>query len=106
MPDEAREHGWGWRLELLRQALDQLTALREEWHDTRDHTLPPDAGPGTPAYDKALDTYQSECWSYLVDWSAYGPALPQINEATARPPLPSTTTARPPRKPTKHSPNR
>jgi hypothetical protein len=83
-----------------RTAFIALTCLDQEWQRTRAE-LPPDAGPGTAAYDDALDAYQSECWSYLADWRGYGHVLRQLDEATARvAPAPTMPTARPHREPT------
>ncbi|MEU4147407.1 MULTISPECIES: hypothetical protein [Streptomyces] len=46
--------------------------------------LPEGAGPGSEAYDDALDEHHAECWSYLDDWACHGRAILDIHTATRR----------------------
>ncbi|MCX2969471.1 MULTISPECIES: hypothetical protein [Streptomyces] len=86
-----------WQLGVLKDALDRLDVLHEEWRQTRD-SLAIDARPGTPAYDDALAEYHAESWSYLDDWASHGQAVLDINTAARRAPSclaprPTATTA-------------
>ncbi|MFE0211529.1 hypothetical protein ACFWY7_12710 [Streptomyces sp. NPDC059001] len=81
-----------WQLGVLRDALDRLDALHEEWLHTRD-SLPVAARPGTPDYDDALAEYHAESWSYLDDWASHGQTVLDINTAARHAP---STLAPPP----------
>ncbi|MFE9686755.1 hypothetical protein [Streptomyces sp. NPDC006285] len=96
MPKALVQMRWSYQLDLLRDALDRLDALQEDWLSTRD-SLPAHAKPGTPVHDTALAEYRAECWSYLDDWASHGHILREINTtASATPsPLPPPPTALP-----------
>ncbi|MFD3415310.1 hypothetical protein [Streptomyces cyaneofuscatus] len=79
---------WVYQLGVLRNALDQLDELHEQWLTTRD-ALPANAEAGTADFDDALAEHHAESWSYLDDWATHGKAVREINAwaRTARSPL-------------------
>ncbi|MEU4486686.1 hypothetical protein AB0H94_17670 [Streptomyces purpurascens] len=90
LPENTVQSRWVYQLGVLRDALDRLDELHEQWLATRD-TLPAGAKPGTPVFDDALAEHHAESWSYLEDWATHGKALREINSAArkARSPLAS-----------------
>ncbi|GAA1160125.1 hypothetical protein GCM10009654_15420 [Streptomyces hebeiensis] len=97
LPAHRVQNRWQYQLAVLRSALDRLDALHDQWLETRDQP-PPDAGPGTPAFDDALAEHHADVWSYLDDWATHGHALRDINSAArhtparlAPPPAPTAT---------------
>ncbi|QOV47759.1 hypothetical protein IPT68_24835 [Streptomyces chromofuscus] len=98
LPARAVQNRWVWQLGTLRDALDRLVALHDQWLQTRD-SLPADARPGTPAFDDALAEYHAEAWSYLDDWATHGHAVHDIHTAARHAPStlapPPTATAAP-----------
>ncbi|KUL53228.1 hypothetical protein ADL30_20710 [Streptomyces sp. NRRL S-1521] len=89
LPKNTVQGRWVYQLGVLRDALDQLNELHEEWLATRD-ALPATAQPGTPAYDDPLAEYHAEAWSYLNTWATHGKALREINTAASKTPSPLT----------------
>ncbi|WP_432012621.1 hypothetical protein [Streptomyces cucumeris] len=85
LPEDAVQSRWGYQLGVLRDALDRLEALHEQWLLTRD-ALPATAKPGTPDFDDALAEHHAESWSYLDDWATHGKALREINSAARKAP--------------------
>ncbi|MFE9407444.1 hypothetical protein ACFYN0_01370 [Streptomyces sp. NPDC006704] len=84
---------WPWQLGVLDHALTQLGALQQQWLEARD-ALPPNAGPGSFAYDDALAERNEEAWCYLDDWSTHGKALLEIQAAAQdHPPRPPALAA-------------
>ncbi|MFD4022243.1 hypothetical protein ACFWRV_01810 [Streptomyces sp. NPDC058576] len=69
---------WVYQLGVLRNALDQLDELHEQWLTTRD-ALPANAKAGTAGFDDALAEHHAESWSYLDDWATHGKAVREIN---------------------------
>lgn len=100
-PGSVQAH-WGYRLGVLRTALDRLDALYEEWLGTRD-CLPADATPGTPAFDDVLAEHHAECWSHLDDWATHAHVIGDINTAAQHAPSPL---APPPAAMTRRAPGR
>ncbi|GGW04463.1 MULTISPECIES: hypothetical protein [Streptomyces] len=98
MPKNTVQGRWIYQLSVLRDALDRLDELHDEWQATRD-TLPITAQPGTPDYDDALAEHHAESWSYLYDWSTHGKAIREINTAarSIRSPLAPTPSPAPAR---------
>ncbi|MFT9784653.1 hypothetical protein ACMZ5E_00225 [Streptomyces rhizosphaericola] len=94
LPESSVQGRWVYQLGVLRDALDRLDELHEQWLETRD-ALPATAKPGTPAYDDALAEHHAESWSYLDDWATHGKALREINSAARKAPSPLTPTPRP-----------
>ncbi|MFK4688303.1 hypothetical protein [Streptomyces pristinaespiralis] len=88
LPAHTVQSHWGWQLGVLRDALDRLDALHEEWVQTRDG-LPAAARPGTPALDDALAEHHAECWSYLDTWATQGSVVRDINSAARQASTPS-----------------
>ncbi|MEF9902117.1 hypothetical protein [Streptomyces sp. P9-A2] len=82
LPAHTVQPRWAWQLGTLRDALDRLDTLHQEWQQTC-ADLPLTARPGTPAYDDALVDHYAEAWSYLDDWATHGHAVIDIN-TTAR----------------------
>ncbi|MDX3855626.1 hypothetical protein [Streptomyces sp. AK02-01A] len=82
---------WVYQLGVLRDALDRLDELHEQWLATRD-ALTTTAKPGTADFDDALAEHHAESWSYLDDRATHGKALREINTAArkARSPLAPT----------------
>ncbi|WP_408992102.1 hypothetical protein [Streptomyces sp. 1268] len=80
MPKNTVQGRWIYQLGVLRNALDRLDELHDEWQATRD-ALPITAQPGTPDHDDALAEHHAESWSYLDDWSNHGKAIREINTA-------------------------
>ncbi|WP_236726425.1 hypothetical protein [Streptomyces sp. NBRC 110465] len=80
LPKNTVQGRWIYQLGVLRDALDRLDELHDEWQATRD-ALPIAAQPGTPVYDDALAEHHAESWSYLDDWSTHGKAIREINTA-------------------------
>ncbi|XVV38378.1 hypothetical protein ACQPXT_34535 [Streptomyces sp. CA-100214] len=68
---------------ILEQALNRLDALDAQWRQTVAQ-LPEGTGPGSEAYDDALDEHHAECWSHLDDWACHGRAILDIHTATRR----------------------
>ncbi|MCP9213060.1 hypothetical protein [Streptomyces cucumeris] len=91
LPENTVQSRWVYQLGVLRNALDRLDELHEQWLLTRD-ALPATAKPGTPDFDGALAEHHAESWSYLDDWATHGKALREINTAArkARSPLAPT----------------
>ncbi|MFJ6529982.1 hypothetical protein ACIQMZ_32555 [Streptomyces longwoodensis] len=85
---------WVYQLGVLRDALDRLDELHEQWLVTRD-ALPATAKPGTPDFDDALAEHHAESWSYLDDWATHGKALREINTAARKAPSPLAPTPAP-----------
>ncbi|WP_244190420.1 hypothetical protein [Streptomyces caeruleatus] len=79
---------WVYQLGVLRDALDRLDELHQQWLAARD-ALPATATPGTAGFDDALAEHHAESWGYLDDWATHGKALREINSAArkARSPL-------------------
>ncbi|MGW7423634.1 hypothetical protein ACWGJB_26960 [Streptomyces sp. NPDC054813] len=98
LPARTVQNRWIWQLGTLRDALDRLDALHEQWLQTRD-SLPADARPGTPTFDDALAEYHAEAWSCLDDWATHGHAVHDIHTAARHAPStlapPPTATAAP-----------
>lgn len=97
LPSRSVQNSWAWQLGTLRDALDRLDTLHEQWLRTR-ADLPLDARPGTPAFDDALAEHDAEAWSYLDDWATHGHVLPDIHKAarhapSALAPAPTATAA-------------
>lgn len=88
LPAHAVRSHWGWQLGVLRDALDRLDALHDEWVQTRE-SLPAAARSGTPAFDDALAEHHAECWSYLDTWATHGDIVLDINSAARHAPTPS-----------------
>ncbi|MFF3976522.1 hypothetical protein [Streptomyces sp. NPDC001828] len=88
LPENTVQSRWVYQLGVLRDALDRLDELHEQWLKTRD-SLPAAAAPGTPEFDDALAEHHAESWSYLDDWATHGKTLEEINTAArkARSPL-------------------
>ncbi|MFD5656181.1 hypothetical protein [Streptomyces hirsutus] len=82
LPARAVQPRWAWQLGTLRDALDRLGILHQEWQQTC-ADLPLTARPGTPTYDDALADHDAEAWGYLDDWATHGHAVIDIN-TTAR----------------------
>ncbi|MFD8064208.1 hypothetical protein ACFXA0_24145 [Streptomyces cyaneofuscatus] len=89
---------WIYQLSVLRDALNRLNELHDEWQATRD-TLPIAAQPGTPVYEDALAEYHAESWSCLDDWSTHGRVISEVNTAARgiRSPLAPTPSPAPAR---------
>ncbi|MFJ6071575.1 hypothetical protein ACIQFU_12155 [Streptomyces sp. NPDC093065] len=83
LPAHLTRKSWPGRLTILEEALSGLDAMDAQWQQTRAQ-LPADAGPGSEAYDDALDEHHAECWSYLDDWACHGPVVLDIQAATRR----------------------
>ncbi|MFD5478598.1 hypothetical protein [Streptomyces hawaiiensis] len=83
LPPRLMRDSWPGQLSILEEALRRLHALDEQWRQTMAQ-LPEGAGPGTGAYDNALDEHHAECWSYLDDWACHGRAILDIQAATRR----------------------
>ncbi|MFK0121163.1 hypothetical protein [Streptomyces sp. NPDC090994] len=94
LPATSVQSRWVYQLGVLRDALDHLDALRQDWLSTRD-SFPVGTGPGTPSYDDALADYHAESWSYLRDWADQGHTLTEIHRAARHtsPPAPRPTAA-------------
>lgn len=97
LPVGAVQARWAWQLATLRDALDRLDALHDEWLHTREH-LPAGAGPGTEVFDDALAVHHAEAWSALDDWATHGHAIRDIHTAarhapSALAPSPTATAA-------------
>lgn len=88
LPENTVQSRWVYQLGLLRDALDRLEQLHEQWLETRD-ALPVTAEPGTADFDDALAEHHAESWSYLDNWATHGKTLREINTASrkARSPL-------------------
>ncbi|MFD8114370.1 hypothetical protein [Streptomyces microflavus] len=88
LPKNTVQGRWIYQLGVLRDALDRLDELHDEWQATRD-ALPITARPGSPDHDDALAEHHAESWSNLDDWSTHGRAIQEINTAArkARSPL-------------------
>ncbi|WP_254792952.1 hypothetical protein, partial [Streptomyces sp. CC77] len=91
LPERSVQGRWVYQLGVLRDALDRLDELHEQWLEARD-ALPSTAEPGTPAYDDALAEHHAESWSYLEDWATHGKALREINSAARKAPSPLAPT--------------
>ncbi|MFF0740610.1 hypothetical protein ACFYVL_09425 [Streptomyces sp. NPDC004111] len=87
LPSRTAPQHWAYQLGLLRQALDILDEVQQEWLVTLAR-LPEGAGPGTAAYDDALAGYHADTWSHLDDWQSYGHTLININTAAQQAPSP------------------
>ncbi|WP_241678712.1 hypothetical protein [Streptomyces lasalocidi] len=85
---------WVYQLGVLRDALDRLDELHEQWLVTRD-ALPATAKPGTPDFDDVLAEHHAESWSYLDDWATHGKTLREINTAARKAPSPLAPTPAP-----------
>ncbi len=96
LPAQAVQARWAWQLSTLRDALDRLDTLHQEWQQTR-AALPLTARPGTPAYDEALADHDAEAWSYLDDWATHGHIVIDINTTVRT--TPSTPAPQPTAKP-------
>jgi hypothetical protein len=90
LPAEVIQPRWSWQLDRLDTALNQLTALQEEWRSTRD-SLPSSARPGTAEYDNARAERNAEAWHYLDEWASAGETVLEIHRAAQQAPLPLTT---------------
>ncbi|MEV7064293.1 hypothetical protein AB0N97_15990 [Streptomyces collinus] len=88
LPEGTVQSRWVYQLGALRDALDRLEGLHEQWLETRD-ALPTTAKPGTADFDDALAEHLGESWSYLDHWAKHGKALREIDSAArkARSPL-------------------
>lgn len=88
IPKNTVQGRWNYQLGVLRDALDRLDELHDEWQATRD-ALPITSRPGSPDHDDALSEHHAESWSNLDDWSTHGKAIQEINTAArkARSPL-------------------
>ncbi|KUM99302.1 hypothetical protein AQI95_39325 [Streptomyces yokosukanensis] len=87
VPAGTAQTRWIYQLGVLRDALERLTTLHEEWLRTRDSLLA-DAHPGTKVFDAALAEHHAECWSYLDDWATHGHVIGEINTAARHAPSP------------------
>lgn len=87
LPENTVQSRWVYQLGVLRDALDRLDNLHEQWLQTRD-ALPATAKPGTPAFDDALAEHHAESWSNLDAWATHGKALREINSAARKAPSP------------------
>ncbi|UXY34400.1 methyltransferase domain-containing protein [Streptomyces albidocamelliae] len=94
LPETNVQSRWVYQLGVLRDALDRLDELHEQWLVTRD-ALPATAKPGTPDFDDALAAHHAESWSYLDDWATHGKALREINTAARKAPSPLAPTPTP-----------
>ncbi|MFI8880297.1 hypothetical protein [Streptomyces sp. NPDC055243] len=83
LPENTVQSRWVYQLGVLRDALDRLDELHEQWLGTRD-ALPATAQPGTADFDDALAEHHAESWSYLDDWATHGTTLQEINSAARR----------------------
>ncbi len=93
LPERSVQGRWVYQLGVLRDALDRLDELHEQWLEARD-ALPSTAEPGTE-YDDALAEHHAESWSYLDDWATHGKALREINSAARKAPSPLAPTPHP-----------
>ncbi|MET7290924.1 hypothetical protein ABZS79_01975 [Streptomyces griseoloalbus] len=94
LPETYVQSRWVYQVGVLRDALDRLDELHEQWLVTRD-ALPATAKPGTPDFDDALAAHHAESWSYLDDWATHGKALREINTAARKAPSPLAPTSTP-----------
>ncbi|WP_406357248.1 hypothetical protein OHB56_32910 [Streptomyces sp. NBC_01635] len=94
LPARALQPRWAWQLGTLRDALDRLDTLHQEWQQTC-ADLPLTALPGTPTYDDALADHDAEAWSYLDDWATHGHAVIDITTTARSTPSPLAPTAKP-----------
>ncbi|MFJ7527971.1 hypothetical protein ACIQ1S_23960 [Streptomyces griseus] len=83
LPKNTVQGRWIYQLGVLRDALDRLDELHDEWQATHD-ALPITARPGSPDNDDALAEHHAESWSNLDDWSTHGRAIQEINTAARR----------------------
>ncbi|GLW47575.1 hypothetical protein Stsp02_32370 [Streptomyces sp. NBRC 14336] len=83
LPENTVQSRWVYELGVLRDALDRLNELHEQWLVTRD-ALPATAKPGTAEFNDALAEHHAESWSYLDDWATHGKALREINTAARK----------------------
>ncbi|MGW3835110.1 hypothetical protein [Streptomyces microflavus] len=83
LPKNTVQGRWIYQLGVLRDALDRLDELHEEWQSTRD-ALATTSKPGTPDYDDALAEHHAESWSCLDDWATHGKAIQEINTAARK----------------------
>ncbi|MGW3862545.1 hypothetical protein ACWEDZ_13775 [Streptomyces sp. NPDC005047] len=83
LPAHLTRTSWPGQLTILEDALRRLDALDVEWCQTLAQ-LPEGTGPGSAAYDDALDEHHAECWTYLDDWAFHGRAILDIQAATRR----------------------
>jgi hypothetical protein len=81
VPADHAQTRWVHQLGVLRDALDRLDALAEEWLAAQDN-LPA----GSEAFETALAEHHAECWSYLDDWATHGHVIGEINTAVKRAP--------------------
>ncbi|MFJ9216511.1 hypothetical protein ACIRJL_10290 [Streptomyces sp. NPDC102383] len=83
LAENTGQRRWVYQLGVLRDALDRLDELHEQWLTTRD-ALPITTEPGTAEFDDALAEHHAESWSHLDDWATHGKALREINSAARR----------------------
>ncbi|MFC9856257.1 MULTISPECIES: hypothetical protein [unclassified Streptomyces] len=98
LPENTVQSRWVYQVGVLRDALDRLDELQQQWLTSRD-ALPATATVGTADFDDALAEHHAESWSYLDDWATHGSAVQEVNTAArkARSPLalvPATAPAR------------
>ncbi|MFD6434361.1 hypothetical protein [Streptomyces venezuelae] len=88
LPENTVQGRWVYQLGILRDALDRLDELHQQWLKTRNE-LPATTGSDTPDFDDTLAEHHAESWSYLDDWATHGKTLGEINTAArnARSPL-------------------
>jgi hypothetical protein len=98
LPAGTVQSRWAWQLTDLQDALDHLDTLHKKWLTTLD-SLPLNAGPGTPAFDKARAAHLAEAEAPLNEWATHGHAIREINKAARSassgfPPRPAAAPAR------------
>ncbi|WP_435598686.1 hypothetical protein [Streptomyces anulatus] len=101
LPETTVQGRWVYQLGVLRDALDRLDELHEQWLTTRD-ALPANAEAGNADFDDALAEHHADSWNSLDDWATHGKAVREINTwartarsslAPAPPPAPARRTA-------------
>ncbi|MFE4546662.1 hypothetical protein [Streptomyces sp. NPDC056785] len=84
LPAHLTRKSWPGLLTILEEALRRLDVLDAQWRRTL-ALLSEGAGPGSEAYDDALDEHHAECWSYL----STGPATGAPSSTSGPPPATS-----------------
>lgn len=72
--------GWVSQLGILTSAAHGLDAVRASWEEELDN-LPPNARPGTPAYDTATAERDAAAWPLLELWALHGQTVLDIRAA-------------------------
>ncbi|MGW5679703.1 hypothetical protein ACWEV4_32285 [Streptomyces sp. NPDC003860] len=95
VPADSVRSGWVSQLGILASAVHGLDAVRVAWEKELD-LLPPNARPGTPAYDTAAAERDIAAWPLLEVWALHGQTVLDIRAAApSRPRLQSTAPAPP-----------